>query len=328
MKYRIKEIFEQQTNQSELEVDFITNKINSSQSVNISIGTILITGAKTLVIDLSDSVSVNDEMLKSFKGVTIQKIIRKDSRNNITFILQDSTLYDIFCLFINDVVEECNDKENEQEIITIIYRKITKWSQLFGKVRKGGLTPNQQVGLYGELLFIKLLLKEKIDSFDVIKSWVGPQGDNQDFFINNSAVEIKTSIKNHPLIKISNEYQLDKTNRENLHLVLFELDRKNNDDNTLPSLIYEIEHLLEHDSLIEGFYSNLEIIGYHPSDDKLYSNTSYYEKNILTYEVTDEFPKILSSNTNKQIVNISYEIELSAIQNYIIDNNKPFDIYL
>ena len=68
------------------------------------------------------------------------------------------------------------------------------------------LSENSQIGLYGELYFLRNFLKSFHNQYKCIFSWKGPEKSIQDFQFEDMAIEVKTTHgKNHQKIHIANE---------------------------------------------------------------------------------------------------------------------------
>jgi hypothetical protein len=84
-------------------------------------------------------------------------------------------------------------------------------------------------------------------------------------------------------------------------------------EKTRQNLISEEDH--------NFFNEKLKLYGFFDSDSELY-NRMYSLKNIFTMSVTDEFPKIIKSQLPLGVYEISYSIEISAVENFIVKTEK------
>lgn len=301
----------------------IKEKIEEVTGLDCFVGTIGMSGAKVFILELDNEIKVHQNYLKRFVGVEIQ-VLPAINHSELVIILLENNLSDIFSYFIEDIINELVKVDNQNTALTKITSKINYWKRLFSKMTGGILTPQQQRGLYGELLFLNELLDLNTDKAFVINGWHGPLGANQDFWYNGIAVEIKTSKSNNPLIKISNEYQLDSSGLENLYVQFYKLNEYQGGAETLYSLISNIRKQLSTDILIQ-FNEKLENLGVNTENEEEYNNISYSIGFERTYQITDNFPKIVRSNLNDALSAVSYEIEPKLCTEFEIDNNQVFN---
>lgn len=318
----LREIWKNQSFSNTTQV-VIKEKIEEVSGLKCFVGTIGLSGAKVFILELDNGIKVHHNYLKRFVGVEIQ-VLPAVGHSELVIILLENDLTDIFSYFIEDIIQDLIPVNDQNIALVRIASKINYWKRLFSKMTGDILTPQQQRGLYGELLFLNELLDLNTDKAFVINGWHGPIGANQDFWYNGIAVEIKTSKSNNPLIKISNEYQLDSSGLENLYVQFYKLNEYQGGAETLYSLISNIRKQLSTDILIQ-FNEKLENLGVNTENEEEYNNISYSIGFERTYQITDNFPKIVRSNLNDALSAVSYEIEPKLCTEFEIDNNQVFN---
>ncbi|WP_010664000.1 PD-(D/E)XK motif protein [Marinilabilia salmonicolor] len=283
----------------------VKERIDNLNHFNCYLGTILASKAKFFSVELPEGAIVKQSYLKRFTGVEIQVL----PSNELILILQENELSDIFVMFIDDIIRSISTVYNIDDALLRISQRVLYWKRLFGKFSGEMLTPQQQRGLYGELLILEFLLKETKKHTKVIESWQAPAGTNQDFYFGASAIEVKTSKLNNPAIKISNEYQLDSSLFNNLFIAFIRLAELPSGADTLTNKINEVRDILKSDPLlINEFNLKLSFLGLNPEIENEYNKTSYNIRKVTYLQVSDKFPKIISSMVDKAISHISYEI--------------------
>lgn len=300
----------------------LKQRIEKVEQLNCYVGTILISNAKIFLLELDSEVDVNKNYLKRFTGVDIQVLPSKEGKQELIILLLENELLDIFTLFIEDVIETISAISDSNEAVFLISRRVSYWKRLFGKFYGGLLSPQEQRGLYGELIILKELLLNKQQNVNVIEAWQGPFGSNQDFYLGNVAIEVKTSKSNNAIIKISNEFQLDPFGFENLFLTFIKLSELPDGENSLLKLINEIRVLLNnYPEELAGFNQKLVQLGVTKDLEDEYDNTGFIVKSILYYHVNENFPKIVSSLVDSAISHISYEISPNECKEFEV----PFE---
>lgn len=102
----------------------------------------------------------------------------------------DAELMDTFCVLVLDLIKRLD--VSPQEITwSSILAWLDEWQALLG--RRGGLTTEQQLGLWGELW----LLSQTDHPDRLVDAWRGPDRDAMDFFLDGIAVEVKVSRNAH-----------------------------------------------------------------------------------------------------------------------------------
>ena len=319
----IREIWKNQSFSNTTQV-LIKEKIEEISGLNCYVGTIGLSGAKVFILELSNSIKVHHNYLKRFVGVEIQVLPAID-HSELVIILLENDLSDIFSYFIEDIINELISVNDQNIALLKISSKVNYWKRLFSKITGDILTPQQQRGLYGELFFLNELLEINADKCFIINGWHGPLGANQDFWYNGTAVEVKTSKSNNPLIKISNEYQLDISGLNDLFVKFYKLNEYQGGSETLYSLISNIRNQLNTDVLLQ-FNEKLENLGINPETEEEYNSISYSVGFERTYQITDNFPKIVRSNLNDAVSGVSYEIEPKLCTEFETDINTIFNL--
>lgn len=325
----IREIWKRQSFSNTTQV-LIKEKIKEVSGLNCYVGTIGLSDAKVFILELSNNIKVHHNYLKRFVGVEIQ-VLPATNHSELVIILLENDLTDIFSYFIEDIINELISVNDQNIALLKISSKVNYWKRLFSKITGDILTPQQQRGLYGELFFLNELLEINADKSFIINGWHGPLGANQDFFYNGLAVEVKTSKSNKPSIKISNEYQLDSIGLNELFVQFYKLNEYQGGSETLYRQICDIREQLNSDLLIQ-FNEKLEILGVNPETEEEYNNISYSVGFERTYQITDDFPKIIRNTLNEAISEVSYEIEpklcgefetdITLIFNHITNGNN------
>lgn len=319
----IREIWKKQSFSNTTQV-LIKEKIEEVSGLNCYVGTIGLSGAKVFIIELSNNIKVHHNYLKRFVGVEIQVLPAID-HSELVIILLENDLSDIFSYFIEDIINELISLNDQNIALLKISSKVNYWKRLFSKITGDILTPQQQRGLYGELFFLNELLEINADKYFIINGWHGPLGANQDFWYNGTAVEVKTSKSNNPLIKISNEYQLDTSGLNKLFLQFYKLNNYQGGTETLYNLVNNIRQVLSNETLIM-FNEKLENLGINHEVEEEYNITSYTIGFERTYQITESFPKIVRNNLNDAVSGVSYEIEPKLCTEFEIDINQVFNL--
>lgn len=296
----------------------LRQKLSNITGLNCYIGLVQVTGARMFQLELGVSPAVSANYLKKFRGVEIQIIPHNDGLHVYTIILLDRDLTDVFTMFIEDIIEKLVPVSHPIQALSLINQRVSYWKKLFSKAIGSLLSAEQQRGLYGELVILKLLLQKFNQHQEVLLSWRGSESSNQDFARNGTAVEVKTTQAINPTVHIANELQLDYTAWENLFIVLLLVTESTGRENSLTAIIDEIRAMLNYDpELIRELEVKLDRAGIHPDMTEYYNEKSYTVNSRRYFHVKDGFPVITRSNLQSDLIyNVKYQIDISAFRTF------------
>ena len=267
------------------------------------------------------------EVLDIQSCVGFDVILPDDYRYNdssLRVVSSNETNRDLFFVVAQNLVDTVIDLE--YGAIEAFIEKLKVWLKFFRTTRDGILTLKEQVGLFGELLFIESLLQEGF--FNVIDSWKGPLAAAKDFIIDDKAVEVKTSVMSDKnLIHISDEYQLDASGYDSLYLELFMIYEDRLNGRNIPELAADIEYMLKDDATrLKLFKDLLFELGYSPKFSHKYQNyfSMSYE---YTMKVEGDFPKLTAGVLPAGISRVSYSVNLENCMPYVIKKDSLVSMF-
>lgn len=265
---------------------------------------------------------VPDASLKASKinihDVTVNVIeVAEENIKAITVRLEDDQKRDIFLKLCLDLVDRILASLANEEIFEMICIRLKKWQSLFsGKFRKL-LSANEIQGLYAELYFIaEMIHRDKSYDDALIKGWEGPEKTQQDFILDDMAIEIKSVSGNQRgKVRISSEDQLY-THLHSLYLRVYFLAEIYTEDNaeSLNEIVRRISEQLTKDDTKEIFELKLALAGYIDIPD--YDLPCFRIKDCRTYQISDDFPRITRVNLPVAIEAISYDLVLAGIEKF------------
>ena len=137
----------------------------------------------------------------------------------LQFKLEDAQLIEYFDQFVQFVLKDLQQADNEKLIVEAFLLKLKNWKRFISSSKYGKLSPEQIRGLLAEMSFLDVLLTEYPDAAEqILHSWYGPERLQHDFIFKDLAVEIKSiSSIDKRSVKISSLHQLE-TNLSELYL--------------------------------------------------------------------------------------------------------------
>lgn len=244
---------------------------------------------------------------------------RIDDKLSLSFTLIDNEYEDIYYKFCEDMIEITRDSDSNSNVLDFVLMRWNMWRLTFKNNNKN-LTENEVKGVIGELLFLKEVMVPKYGLEKSIMAWQGPLNYHKDFEINNEWYEIKTVSDNSSTLKINSIQQLEDFSNKTGELCLVVLTNTNIENDmhiTLNKLVNLVDRIIVDMKLKRVFWEKMNRLGY--IFDIEYDNYIYELNNIYRYDVSnDRFPKIVSKDLKRGIVNVSYEISISELKEFII----------
>ena len=284
-----------------------------------------ITGNHLYIFETSKSAKFPEFKNFKFKGLFIE-IFEFENAKELHIYLLDNQLKAVFSLFIENIVEDISKSATENDALIETSNVVLKWKKLFDKINFQGLSIESQKGLIGELLLFNSLLDEGYSIDSLLESWTGPDFKDKDYHFGSFGIEVKLTASKVPRVKISSERQLDSENFTKLYLVLYVVEEVKDKGFSLNSIIEQIRMKTNNNqNALKFFNERLLLIGYLEEDFENYKRQYAFKKRNI-YEVTSSFPKLVSSDLPIGLFETQYNIELSAIEQYIINNQSILEL--
>lgn len=224
---------------------------------------------------------------------------------------------EIFTEMAADIIAALNslEIENGGRMFDLFLQRIHAWQRFMQHGSDGGLSPQAEIGLHGELVLIETLLEVGMAANTVIDGWYGPLDGIQDFQLGVGAIEVKTTISSEEFIVIVTSLeQLDNTLVAPLFLVGVKLRLDEGEGFNLSNRVMKIKSLLQREPMaLAEFENRLLYAGFHASLAGRYTRRFVHDK-IEIFEVDGGFPNLTSGKVPKEITDARYEIDLGLVQ--------------
>ena len=269
---------------------------------------------KSIVFEFNDSKYISLLNLPKLKYLdSIQ------SFNNLALHLTYEPLRQFFNNFIDGFEKTINNSDKGKQVVEKINKALRDLIKM--AETEMGLTITACMGLYGELLQLKELFLNDQDHLRILSGWNRPAPANHDFHYELEAIEIKTVSKDKTTVKITSVYQLEAPVNKNLYLKIYRIESMDaSTTDSLGNLYEEVKNIINSESGKEDFIFKCitDSIKYGgPRTITLPYKFIYIEE--MKYLVDQEiFPRINQNILPASISNVSYRIDLSAIEAYKI----------
>lgn len=275
------------------------------------------------------SINVSVDSFKQMKELSVQLLLDNSFEGNKLLIVQLKTINnkDVFACLCDNLIEAIQKVKTEKLAVKEVINRLDKWKALFEVGVSKGLTIAEQQGLYGELVFLhKLLKQQSLSSVEVLKTWVGPDKAMRDFQGNIWGVEVKTnSTDNANQIVINGKRQLDETLLNRLYLYVLSLEVSKMNGQTLNQKIDELRNLFFSDRIaLNDFNMKLIEAGYYDCQSHFYDDRCYKQRTEKIYIIQGNFPRIIEQDLKPGINDISYSINISSCDDYLVSDKELF----
>ncbi|MDE3235485.1 MAG: PD-(D/E)XK motif protein [Bacteroidota bacterium] len=327
---KINEIWNEIENDKSLANGLLLRRYSAEVNPDIYVALRQPENVRCLAIRLSGESNPDLSLYSDLKDIDLEII--PDEKNAPAFylliVLKTKQHDDVFATLCEDLINRIKAFTIEKIMLKELFIRLEKWKSLFSKASQSGLSMSEQLGLYGELYFLKKLILSGTSAIRGITSWIGPEKQPKDFQLEDWAVEVKTSAgKNHQKIQISSERQLDTSNLSNLFLFHLSLEGQQQNGETLNEIIQSLNTILDQDSYSRNLLSvKLLEAGYFSYHSGLYESIGYRIRKETYYKVKDNFPRIVERDLRNGVGDVQYTIILSDYSTYVVNENFVFDL--
>ncbi len=329
MKTKIEKIWAELENDNCFTSGLLLKRYSSTVLPNIYVALHAPEKERCLAVHISRNNGFNIKQWENYKDIKIEVFPdeKNKSKSFVLIILLNWKYKDVFSVLSEDLIFNISNIASERQTLNDILNRLVSWQNLFDKQREDGLSEELQIGLYGELYFLRKLLTLSGNNYHFLQTWQVPSNKAQDFHYNNWAVEVKSTHSNNPQkIQINSARQLDNSIVPDLFLYHLSLDIRNVKGETLNQIVDTIEDYLSNDLVsLNNFKLKLFEIGYFDIHKAKYDEKAYNLRNESIFQVKDDFPRILENQTRNGVGDVRYSILISECTPYRIEEGELFN---
>ena len=224
--------------------------------------------------------------------------------------LADDRLCELYYGLLEDLILVLNRSKPESSPVATVVERLTLWRRLFSESVNDGLSPEEQRGLFCELICLRDVILKRLTPSDSVAMWKSPLRASQDFFNESVAIEVKSRFrKGNSHVRISSENQLVCGPRR-LFLAIYALD--SGAGCSLNALVAEISEVLSEAPAAQIAFSDALIrYGYLDIHRSRYDQPAF-TANPSFFEVKTGFPRIQPESLDTGVINVAYDLELVA----------------
>jgi len=245
---------------------------------------------------------------------------RQDGSWLMVLRIRQNELETVFGRLCQDLADAAEGVPDEKALVFLFRERLNLWKKLFQHGGNGFLQPHEIKGLIAELLVLELLVRSgERDVHETVSGWIGPLGSDQDFMYSERVLEVKAVGPGAATISISSLEQLDCA--VSIHLILATLRSATHGELGaigLNALTTRIEGLIaDSPAALKLFKERLLESRYIEHD--FYDTVLFECMSIVSYAVTEDFPKLIRNMVPTGVVNASYSIEINSLSDFRSD---------
>lgn len=229
---------------------------------------------------------------------------------------------DLFATMACDIVGALDDVFEEGAVESALLRvflaRVRAWQQFMSR-GAGPLSAEAELGLVGELHFLKRFLDFGVAPMSVLNGWVGPDDAPQDFLLGEGAIEVKATMSSSGFpVRIGSLEQLDDSVTSPLYLAAVRFSRTEAGA-TLPELVAQVEQRLSGESGgVDLLRERLLLAGYFSSHMGHYSRRFEPQERRI-FLVTQGFPRLTPGTVPLGVTRTHYELNLDHAGEFLQD---------
>lgn len=257
-------------------------------------------------------------------GMDVELEAGPGPRMRLVIRLQDTAQADIFRYICDHLIATTRavPAGGNEAGLRLILRRLRHWHDLLRRRRDHLLSPQELIGLTGELLFLRDRLLPALPAHQAIQAWRGGHQEEQDFALGRWQIEVKTQRATaDQRLLISSEAQLEAVTGVLLlcHQRLADAPPGEAGAVTLNGLVASIHEAITDagDATLDVFEQGLDAWRYGPRPE--YDEDWWLLNGRDLYEVRDGFPRLTPECLPSGVQNVRYEIRLSECLPYRVD---------
>jgi hypothetical protein len=219
---------------------------------------------------------------------------------------------ELFTMMAEDLLRllQGSKMQDEGGVLNQFLSRIHAWQDFMDRHRDGLLSPEAELGLFGELVLVDLMIEAGVQPRNVLDAWQGPLDGLQDFVSGGGGIEVKTTLSTSGFPAIVNSLeQLDDSLRQPIFVAAVRL-RLDSLGTSLPQMAEKIRHRLRDQQIVLGLFEiRLMQAGLLNTVSERYARTFALVATALL-PVRDSFPRLTRRDVHFAVRKARYEIDL------------------
>lgn len=275
-------------------------------------------GNEEAVIVGFTSIPLQEDQLPQGHGFQVSSVSLGESMADRVWVAlcrQSAGSLDLFAMMTEDVVStlEVHKGTDDEGLLYVFLGRIRAWQEFMRRGGDGVLSPEAEIGLFGELELLGDILSAGVPTVVAVEAWKGPLDGVQDFTFGTGAIEVKSTVSSRSFpVLVGSLDQLDDSLTQPLFLAGVRL-ALTSAGRTLPEQVAQIRDRLREDLATQSvFDSRLISAGFLGTVAQQYTR-KFSRSEMRLLRVSDGFPRLTRASVPVQIRGARYEIDLDLI---------------
>lgn len=234
-----------------------------------------------------------------------------DGKTWLALTRKESGSVELFAEMVCDVAGalDAASAEGEERLLRALLSRVRSWQEFMSKGAQA-LSPEAELGLVGELLFLGAVLDAGVPAQMSLDSWVGPLNGVQDFELGTGAVEVKATLSPQGFpAKIGSLEQLDDSTRRPLFVAGARLSQRES-GRSLPEIAESVREKLADDAPATSLFADRLLAAGYPEARADRYQRRFAAEGIRVVEVGMNFPRLTPGSVPGGVRRAIYEIDL------------------
>lgn len=249
---------------------------------------------------------------KGFDVTRIEGQIVFAGKTAIALVRRPEGSPDIFAIMVVDVLRtlEPAAANGRKDVMAAFLERVREWQAFMARTHRP-LSPDAQIGLFGELWMLRVLADTSL-GVGALNCWQGPLRAAQDFHIRAGAIEVKSTVRTGSfLARINSIEQLD-SDREPLFLCAFRF-AESMDGMSLVDLVSELREKFGPAGVQRAFEALLMVMGYLDEHAAVYGRTLIL-KDAKAIPAQGDMPRLTRTALPAAIRSAAYVLDIDALE--------------
>lgn len=284
-------------------------------AVSVEAGCHFPLGREALIVSFPGSSPVDSARLPEGKGFDVTRIEGQTvfaGKTAIALVRRPEGSPDIFAIMVVDVLRtlEPAAANGRKDAMAAFLERVREWQAFMARTHRP-LSPDAQIGLFGELWMLRLLADTSL-GVGALNCWQGPLRAAQDFHIRAGAIEVKSTVRTGSfLARINSIEQLD-GDREPLFLCAFRFE-ESMDGMSLVDLVSELREKFGLSGVQRAFEALLMVMGYLDEHAAVYGRTLIL-KDAKAIPAQGDMPRLTRTALPAAIRSATYVLDIDALE--------------
>ena len=260
-----------------------------------------------------DKSAKNRDTVEIAKGlkIGINEFETKGQQKKYFVISCSEENFEVFVIFADEFLKLIELKGAKDAF----YQTFKEWKK-FWMGKRPPLSFEEQKGLFGEVYILDKL--HDLTGGGILEAWKGPLNGLHDYESDRLNLEIKTTTRDPPVIRISEIEQLTPLKAKDFFLIILQMSAQDS-GMSLVDLIGKVEGRVSADeSNLETYMEKLKRAGYHRQHE-LHYDVKFSVKTVLFCPIDDKSPVLKSEILGKvpgTVTKIGYSLNVSGLERF------------